>query len=281
MTNEELIARLADGDESALAKLCSKNDGLIRVRAKEIAKSYNCFRYTQSRSLDAYTVDILKDLCSVGYVAFIECVRSGNYNEERGLLTTFVTPFIDGAMRRHMETSLGTLSLDRDDMVMARNAQRLYNTEYMDVSEIAAELNISDKDAARYISYATHFLGFDDLSDDESSDVFEYLLEDKSAEDPARIIYRRERMKLFKELFDALPKKDRDILGKCYGVFGYQKEPLKSIAMYHLMKEDAVEKNKNTAIKKVRKSYVGSMMQLWDDVHRLMRRPILPPRGNE
>lgn len=276
MNNEELIARLADGDESALAKLCSKNDGLIRVRAKEIAKSYNCFRYTQSRSLDAYTVDILKDLCSVGYVAFIECVRSGNYNEERGLLTTFVTPFIDGAMRRHMETSLGTLSLDRDDMFMARNAQRLYNSEYMDVSEIAAELNISDKDAARYISYATHFLGFDDLSDDDS-DVFEYLLEDKSAEDPARIIYRRERMKLFKKLFDALPKKDRDILGKCYGVFGYQKEPLKSIAMYHLMKVDAVEKSKNTAIKKVRKAYVGSMMQLWDDVHRLMRRPIFPP----
>ena len=276
MNNEELIARLADGDESALVKLCSKNDGLIRVRAKEIAKSYNCFRYTQSRSLDAYTVDILKDLCSVGYVAFIECVRSGNYNEERGLLTTFVTPFIDGAMRRHMETSLGTLSLDRDDMFMARNAQRLYNSEYMDVSEIAAELNISDKDAARYISYATHFLGFDDLSDDDS-DVFEYLLEDKSAEDPARIIYRRERMKLFKKLFDALPKKDRDILGKCYGVFGYQKEPLKSIAMYHLMKVDAVEKSKNTAIKKVRKAYVGSMMQLWDDVHRLMRRPIFPP----
>ena len=276
MNNEELIARLADGDESALAKLCSKNDGLIRVRAKEIAKSYNCFRYTQSRSLDAYTVDILKDLCSVGYVAFIECIRSGNYNEERGLLTTFVTPFIDGAMRRHMETSLGTLSLDRDDMAMARNAQRFYNSEYMDVSEIAAELNISDKDAARYISYATHFLGFDDLSDDDS-DVFEYLLEDKSAEDPARIIYRRERMKLFKKLFDALPKKDRDILGKCYGVFGYQKEPLKSIAMYHLMKVDAVEKSKNTAIKKVRKAYVGSMMQLWDDVHRLMRRPIFPP----
>ena len=48
MTNEELIARLADGDESALAKLCSKNDGLIRVRAKEIAKSYNCFRYTKN-----------------------------------------------------------------------------------------------------------------------------------------------------------------------------------------------------------------------------------------
>lgn len=276
MTNEELIARLADGDESALAKLCSKNDGLIRVRAKEMAKSYNCFRYTQSRSLDAHTVDMLKDLCSVGYVAFIECLRSGNYNKEKGLLTTFVTPFIDGAMRRHMETSLGTLSLDRGDMVMARNAQRLYNLEYMDVSEIAAELNISDKDAARYISYATHFLGFDDLSDDDS-DVFEYLLEDKSVEDPARIVYRRERMKLFKELFDALPKKDRDILGKCYGVFGYQKEPMKSIAMYHLMKVDAVEKNKNIAIKKIRKSYVGSMMQLWDDMHRLMRRPILPP----
>ena len=247
---------------------------LARDNPKIAAKNRAFARIDQDRKRG----NISRDDCrkAKDHVRDIECVRSGNYNNEKGLLTTFVTPFIDGAMRRHMETSLGTLSLDRDDMVMARNAQRLYNSEYMDVSEIAAELNISDKDAARYISYATHFLGFEDLSDDDS-DVFEYLLEDKSAEDPALIIYRRERMKLFKELFDALPKKDRDILGKCYGVFGYQKEPLKSIAMYHLMKVDAVEKSKNTAIKKVRKLYVGSMMQLWDDVHRLMRRPIFPP----
>ena len=275
MTNEELIARLADGDESALAKLCSKNDGLIRVRAKEIAKSYNCFRYTKNYKLDAYTADMIEDLCGVGYVAVIECVRSGNYNNEKGLLITFVTPFIDGAMRRHMETSLGTLSLDRDDMVMARNAQRLYNSEYMDVSEIAAELNISDKDAARYISYATHFLGFEDFSDDDS-DVFEYsVLEDKSAKDPALIIYRRERMKLFKELFDALR-----------GTPGYPRQVLRSV----WVSEGTAEKHSNVPSDEGRrcreKQEYGNRRDFKVAMRRragsgmmssLMRRPIFPP----
>ena len=39
MTNEELMAQFMGGDESVLTKLCNKNEGLIRSRAKEIAKA--------------------------------------------------------------------------------------------------------------------------------------------------------------------------------------------------------------------------------------------------
>ena len=52
---------------------------------------------------------------------------------------------------------------------------------------------------------------------------------------------------------------------------------MKEIGMYHMMKESAVEKAKNRAVEKLRESYPGSRLQVWRAVHRMMRRPILPP----
>ena len=93
-------------------------------------------------------------------------------------------------------------------------------------------------------------------------------------------MYRKVCIELLQELFDALPKKDRDILGKFYGVFGFEKTSLKEIGMYHMMKESAVEKAKNRAVEKLRESYPGSRLQVWRTVHRMMRRPI-PPLGED
>ena len=77
MTNEELMAQFMDGDESVLTKLCNNNDGLIRSRAKEIAKAYNCIQYTQRGKYKSYTRRVLNDLCSVGRITFMERIRSG------------------------------------------------------------------------------------------------------------------------------------------------------------------------------------------------------------
>ena len=90
-------------------------------------------------------------------------------------------------------------------------------------------------------------------------------------------MYRKVCIELLKELFDALPKKDRDILGKSYGVFGYRETALKEIGMYHMMKESAVEKAKNRTVEKLRKAYPGSRLQVWRTVHRMMWRPVPPP----
>ena len=90
-------------------------------------------------------------------------------------------------------------------------------------------------------------------------------------------VYRKVCIELLRELFDTLPKKDRDILGKTCGVFGYPEATLKEIRMYHMMKESAVEKAKNRAVEKLKKSYPGSRLQVWRTVHRMMRRPVPPP----
>jgi len=89
-------------------------------------------------------------------------------------------------------------------------------------------------------------------------------------------LHRRLVTELLRELFDALPKKDRDLLGKTCGVFGYPEMTLKEIGMYHMMKESAVEKAKSRAVEKLREAYPGSRLQVWRAVHRMMQRPVLP-----
>ena len=84
-------------------------------------------------------------------------------------------------------------------------------------------------------------------------------------------VYRKVCMELLRELFDALPKKDRDILGKSYGVFGYRETVLKEIGMYHMMKESAVEKAKSRAVEKLKAAYPSSRLQVWKTVYCMMR----------
>ena len=48
--------------------------------------------------------------------------------------------------------------------------------------------------------------------------------------------------------------------------------------MYHMMKESAVEKAKERAVTKLKKAYPGSRLQIWRNVHRMIRRPILPAK---
>ena len=38
MTNEELLVRVSNGDEAALTKLCLMNTGLVKDRARLIAR---------------------------------------------------------------------------------------------------------------------------------------------------------------------------------------------------------------------------------------------------
>ena len=112
------------------------------------------------------------------------------------------------------------------------------------------------------VGYGTHFYGIDDLTDYyDDIDAYDYLLEVESTALPKQIIYQRIRMEYLKEMFEALPRRDRDILGKYYGVFGYRKEPLEDIGMYHFLSEGGVRDAKDKALEKLRKAYPTSMMR--------------------
>ena len=280
MTNEELVRRYYDGDEAALEKLYHKNLGLIRSIAKETAADFSCLTVDEHHpnQFSAYTKTVLDDLCGEGVLELLTRIQSREYDESRAALTTYLYPHLRGRMTRWLEQNLGCMTLSKDEMAAVRQAQRLYHVAWKDTGEIAEELGVSENRVSRYVRYNTHFLGVHDLVPESyDGDPYERLMPGMLSVSAEQAVYRKVCIELLRELFDTLPKKDRDILGKAYGVFGYPEATLKEIGMYHMMKESAVEKSKNRAVEKLRESYPGSRLQVWRTVHRMMRRPIPPP----
>ena len=280
MTNEQLIRQYYDGDGAALEKLYHKNLGLIRGIAKEAAAEFNCLIMEQHHpnQFSAYTKTILDDLCGEGALEFLTRIQNREYDESRAALTTYLYPHLKGRMTRWLEQNIGCMALSKDEMAGVRQAQQLYYIAWKDSDEIAEELNVSAARANRYVRYNTHFLGVHDLvPEGYDGDPYERLMSGMLSVSAEQAVYRKVCIELLRELFDTLPKKDRDILGKVYGVFGYSEVALKEIGMYHMMKESAVEKAKSRAVEKLRKAYPGSRLQVWRTVHRMMRRPIPPP----
>mgnify|MGYP000252896780 CR=1 FL=1 len=280
MTNEELVRRYYDGEEAALEKLYHKNLGLIRSIAKETAADFSCLTVDEHHpnQFSAYTKTVLDDLCGEGVLELLTRIQSREYDESRAALTTYLYPHLKGRMTRWLEQNLGCMALSKDEMAAVRQAQRLYHVAWKDTGEIAEELGIPEARVSRYVRYNTHFLGVHDLvPENYDGDPYERLMPGMLSVSAEQSVYRKVCIELLRELFDALPKKDRDILGKTCGVFGYPEAPLKEIGMYHMMKESAVEKAKSRAVEKLREAYPGSRLQVWRTVHRMMQRPILPP----
>ena len=237
------MEQIANGDEAALTKLCLVNTGLVKERARSIARQYHCLRQTKYGGLSDYAKETLSELESVGKLALVECVRAGNYDAEKGRFTTYVTPFLDGAMRRHLERSMGTLALDRDSMGLVRKAQRLYYQEGKEPSEICASLGISFRAATRAITYPTHFFSVYDLQGpDDDGDIFERLASTRLSGSAEDTVIRMVTMECLREEFLRLSKKEQDILGRYFGVYGFPKADLQEIAMRNLLKESGVEK---------------------------------------
>lgn len=252
MTNEELLEQISNGNDAALAKLSLMNTGLVKDRARLIARQYHCLRQTKYSGLSDYTKETLSELESVGKLALVECVRAGGYDAEKGRFTTYVTPFLDGAMRRHLECSMGTLALDRDSMGLVRKAQRLYYQEGKEPSEICASLGISLRAVARAITYPTHFFSVYDLQGpDDDGDIFERLASTRLSGSAEDAVIRMVTMECLREEFLRLSKRDRDILGRYFGVYGFPKADLQEIAVRNLLKESGVEKAKDQAIKRL------------------------------
>ena len=275
MTNEELLERIANGDEAALTKLCLVNTGLVKDRARLIARQYHCLRQTKYGGLSDYAKETLSELESVGKLALVECVRAGGYDPEKGRFTTYITPFLDGAMRRHLERSMGTLSLDRDSMGVVRKAQNRYHQKGQSVEEICKALDISFRAATRAIAYPTHFFSVYDLQNpDDDDDIFERLASTRLSGSAEDAVTHTLTMECLLEKFLKLSKKDQDILGRYFGVYGFPKSDLREIAMRNLMKESGVEKAKDQAVERLRDLCLDSLAWKLRRARRMIERAV-------
>ena len=275
MTNEELLEWIYNGDEAALTKLCLMNTGLVKDRARLIARQYHCLRQTKYGGLSDYAKETLSELESVGKLALVECVRAGGYDPEKGRFTTYITPFLDGAMRRHLERSMGTLSLDRDSMGVVRKAQNRYHQKGQSVEEICKALDISFRAATRAIAYPTHFFSAYDLQNpDDDDDIFERLASTRLSGSAEDAVTHTLTMECLLEKFLKLSKKDQDILGRYFGVYGFPKSDLREIAMRNLMKESGVEKAKDQAVERLRDLCLDSLAWKLRRARRMIERAV-------
>lgn len=259
MSDQELLDRITQGDQAALTELCDSHAELIRKRAQWIARQYNCLRSSNRGGWSDYTKETLSELESVGMLALIECARNDGYDSSKGAFGTYIVPFLDGAMRRHLESSMGTLSLDRDSMGLVRKAQMLYHRDGKEMNDIADDLGVSLSKVARSVVYPTHFFSVYDLTiPEEDGDIFEYLMADRLSASAEEIALRALTMKSLREQFESLSKREQDILGRSFGVFGYPKTDLREIAIRNRLREDGVEKSKKQALKKLRERCLDS-----------------------
>ena len=144
MTNEELYRQYLSGDTEAFEQLYLQMQGFIASVAKDAAQSFGCS--------DKETLD---ELCAEGALELCERLSTGEYDEDRGKLTTYLHPFLRGKMYRYLEANLGAAALPKDEMQRVKQAQRLHKEEMLPLDEVAQTLGVSAEKAAQLIGYET------------------------------------------------------------------------------------------------------------------------------
>lgn len=192
MTNEELLRKYyAEHDEDALAQLYEQNMDLLWSIARKSAKAFGCAES-----------EVLDDLVSEGILAFSEVIYKGGYDETKGKLTTYVYPFIKGAMYRWLEKNAGPAALSYEDLEEANAMPTADN--YLHAGDI--------------------------LSLRSPADSVEYQVMTKIG------------LEHLPDILSRLSSKDRYLLGHYFGVFGYEKKKVADIAFELEMTVDGVYK---------------------------------------
>lgn len=121
--------------------------------------------------------------------------------------------------------------------------------------------------------------GIAPYEDGEPYDPFEYLMPDKLTVSTDKIAYHNICLELLKELFEELPKKDREILGHSYALFGYKRKDLDKLCLENMMTADGIIKARRAAIKKMQEYYPNSKLRLWKKVYLMVMRVAEHRRG--
>ena len=153
MTNEELYRQYLSGDTEAFEQLYLQMHGFIASVAKDAAQSFGCS--------DKETLD---ELCAEGALELCECLSTGEYDENRGKLTTYLHPFLRGKMYRYLEANLGAAALPKDKMQRVKQAQRLHKEELLPLDEVAQTLSAKDR---AILGHTYGVFGYEKLSADE------------------------------------------------------------------------------------------------------------------
>ena len=144
-------------------------------------------------------------------------------------------------------------------MGLVQKTQRHYYQERKELSKICVFLGISSRAVARAIAHPTHFFSVHDLqAPEDDGDIFERLAANRLSGSAEDVVIQSVTMECLREDFMRLSKKEQDILGRHFGVYGFPKSNLRESAMRNRMKESSVEKARDHALKHLRERCMDS-----------------------
>ena len=261
MTNEELIEqyRRDPNDIETMHQLYQQSRKLILKLATESARSFHCLFYRDNgKDYTAYTDSIIDELVSEGTVALIEAIQSDRYTPDAGKFSTYVYPYIKGAMHRWLENNIGAVAVSKHEMQKVRQAQQMYH-EGIPINEIIQSMKLTEAQLSQLLNYNTHALSLDQL-----------IEEDFSSEGGEQPHYSMEYgvmlkiwLSLLPEVFGKLKKKDKHLLRHLYGVYGYEKKSPDTLALELELTTTGVYKARDTALKHLQKLYRESDLYIW------------------
>lgn len=102
VTNEELIKRVENGDNSAWEMLCAKNEDYIKRIARNKAKRINHFPKDDND-------DLIQNLCQAGWLGFLDAIK--HYNQKKAkntMFSTYAASWISGEMSKALDDYLNS-----------------------------------------------------------------------------------------------------------------------------------------------------------------------------
>lgn len=283
MTNEELMRAYYDDPKNGvniMRQLLEQNMGLIYSIAEKVAAKFNCLEFEGNRKYTEYTKSIIEELVDEGVLMLGDLIAGCKYEEDKGMLTTYVYPHIEGQMRRWMEKNLGSVPLSKHMMKQVREVQRLYHQEGLDIPDIAKQLNMPESKVVQRLNYNTHSISLDEMLDDNAQ-----LLPDGSILSRDNITYlntvidsvewtvlMKIWLSLLPDVFEQLEERDKSILGHFFGVYGYEKKTLDVLAFEELLSMNGIYKAKEAALRRLREIYRDSDLYIWRKAYLLTKK---------
>lgn len=260
MSNEELMERFYDGDDTALDKLYSHNVPYIHSLVKEILHKYE--QYISA-------ADDRKELFQVASFEFVERIKKKEYDAEKGTLLTYITPYLKASMLEYIGQNSSLFAMSGKTFRLISKCRAL-DKRWMSYEEIAGRLGISPRQVKAYLRFSFYHSVIVNGDTEEIGFVSESTLAAKERR-PDDIVYRKWCNIYTRELFEQLSKREKYVIGSYYGVFGYNKMTAESIGEMLTKTRDAVMKDIDSILLKLREMYYeDSNLYRWRRAHKLV-----------
>ncbi|MDD3833554.1 MAG: sigma-70 family RNA polymerase sigma factor [Oscillospiraceae bacterium] len=202
-----------------------QNKEMVEACADKLCRQFHCEQ-------------LREDLISTGTLAVLTYAERYNPDSE-ATLSTFLYPYIIGAMKRELENSLYPVSLTKREFEALR--------------------------VQGYLSFSS----LDEQYDDNGELVVQ--IGDAHA-DVEQSVLHKIYLEVMEKEFGNLSFKEREILGGFFGAFGYEQRTLADLGEQFDLTENAATKAKDKALKKLTDACFNGEIGIWLSARKAIRK---------